>query len=625
MSGDDSWLAPLPLQPFFEEPTPLPPEDVPWCPVSPPAENHSEYWALVARLQSGAVPADLLAAATMELSGAYTDDDAVGDYFRDAGLTPAALPDMTHLVYDMPFWGKLPKESPDLPWLKLISQCLPNPCRARAFKRDLKKRLLNPATATAMRDLVLRAVGAAMLDTYGDGARPCVRAQMMIYAALSLSPPGADELCAFADTAHSFLLFALRRLVYFAVEQVPAVHGFLCERYKWQRMADICSRALVQVREAMLERGVNPSLLSDREFWGRMHAALAAHNTQSLSHCYRATDRPFHDKVIAEYERLARASRHKPTPTTGDMYAAFMHVARFQAKESLTRELIDSLPIEHEAFAKVRSDYTSERRPTAVFKFLPKIADTPLYNKVFALFKAVQHRLAFRWAQLPYEWAASQVRALGSIDAGLWYVCPKCHEVRANIIEYPAGQDERVRERALFPDGLALRTHGTEEALCCRKKRLRQHDAAAKRCSQSQRKHDDDPIDVCSGIRVVPVNMVGILLFVSRWVVLCVDCGAIMAWTPEAVTADGPSCGCQIQEALRKCALCQKPMARYRTHPVLCDTGVEEISVCRSHHTRYLDKYQVVPTFDQLQEAVRDRKHIVEVDGSFIWVERQRK
>jgi predicted RNA-binding Zn-ribbon protein involved in translation (DUF1610 family) len=608
-------------------------------------------------LQQGATAEHMLLAAAMQLAGVYQDETTqpLRDFFA-AGAAGAAgaemnlstLPDMCHMVHEIPFWGKISKDSAENQvWLSLLGQCLPNPCRARAFEQDLKDHLNMPFTHTAMRDFLLRVIFGALLDVYHDSSGGSgdpnrsqassgtkekamgVREKMVLYAAFSLCPPTTQELMDFVSDATAFVLFAVRRFIFHTVSLVPAVHDYLCRSYYWEDMLELTVGGLRGVRETLVKKGLAPGFLSNAALWVDINATLNACNHQTLKLCYRAADRPFYQKVVAEYERIARAHNSRlPSPTGAQFYEAYAHVAQFQAKEHLTKELLDSLPIENEMLATIRYNYEMEIQPTGLSKFLPTLFDTDLYGQLYALFKAVQHRLSFRWARLPRSWAQSQLEALGSLEAGLHFVCPKCQEIRANVLTYPEGKDERRREKSLYPVDLTVKTGG-EDVLMCRAKRIRKHDATAKRYQQNRRENNQrqriDPIDVCSDVQVLRVNMIGVLLFVGGdWVVLCVDCGAMVRWHPDAVTDRGPICGCQLKPKIPQCALCKKRTKHIRVHAVLKRTGVEEVVVCASHNTEWVDALEIVPVYKEFKQAVLKRQHRIRVGQGVVFVDRKK-
>lgn len=643
-----------------------------WCPRSPPRDEDrfSIYWLTVDALaqahNTGSVPAasDLLTAAFIETRSVYSDQGPLQDaatFFRALGaeceMTVRGLPDLCAAVPYVPFWGEVGTGCPAdlLPWVTLLGQVLPNPCRARAFVRVVHQRLDSPA----FYDYFVRVLFGALLGVYDPATEITgVRERMVLYAAFSLNPPTAWQLAQFVELAPQFALFACRQHLFFAIQQVPAVHRFLVHTYHWTQMEQAVVDGLAQMRKTLLEDGLLPGFLSDEHLWSRCETMLFAQNQVSLCYCYRAASVPFHEKLLSEYERLTRADeKYRPSPSALQLVDAYTFASSFRTDDALSFALTDPsnwpeiIPSRFLAqLVDAKALYDNETQMTSAGALLKMIHRDALYGYegLFCLLHAIAHRLSIRWQRLPRQWAQRQleaVRRTGAEDpdnAGVYLVCPKCRELRASPLTFPQGFDDRARSSARFPEKVSIRFQGfAPPRLICHARNIRKHDATAKRHEHNFRKQPTngtaarakkiDPIAVCSDIEVLRVCLVGILLYteVNGLVTLCVDCGTLLRWTQGCLSERGPTCGCQLEsvEPLVSCDICRKRQTRdkLRTHQVLRKTGLSYVSVCRSHQTQWIDVLRGVPFFSEVRDAVLRRKARIKVGNNMIFVKRRMK
>lgn len=658
-------LLPVPPEPPPSEPASAETTTYVWCPRSPPEdEQHATYWrtvnALSAAHETGVIPraSDLLTAAFAETRSVFSDDGPLktaAAYFSDLGdaceFTVRALPDLCAAVIYVPFWGSVPSHVPEAlrEWATLMGQVLPNPCRARAFVPALIRRLDQPI----FYDYVLRVIFAALLGIYDrDKEVRGVRERMVLYAAFSLNPPTPWQLARFVELAPQFTLFACRQHLFFTIQQVPAVHSFLCETYHWREMEKAVADGLDAARKHMLIMGLLPGFLSNEQLWTRCETLLFAQNQLSLCYCYRAAAKPFHEKLLADYERLTRADeRYRPGPSAVQLVDAFSYASDFHTDGLLSFDIADPrhwpdvLPTRFlDKLCDVKAAYDSETQMTSAGTLLQTIhREAPFaYNGLFCVLEAISHRLSLRWQRLPQQWAQRQLEAVsklgGDEDAGVYLVCSKCRELRATPLVYPQGFDERARASARFPEKVSIRMNGFAPVrLVCHARGIRKHDATAKRHEHNYRKQPStrakkiDPIAVCSDIEVLRINLVGVLLYteVNGLVTLCVDCGTLLKWTRKCLTDRGPTCGCQLDSiaTLVNCDICKKrqPMDKLRKHQVLRKTGLSEVAVCIAHNTQWLDMVKVVPIFSEVRDAVLRRKARIPVGDSFVFVNRRKR
>lgn len=665
-------LLPAPEREPLPEP---PPATRPWCPRDVPrTPEFGIYWQTVdvlgAAHEAGVAPRarDTLVAAFIETRNAYADAGPLGaaaEFFDNLGddceMTPRALPDLCAALSSVPFWGHSAARAPSYlrTWAVFLGQVLPNPCRARAFAETVKRRIDRPE----FHDYILRVVFAALLGVYpGDAEVVGVRERMVLFAAFSLNPPTAWQMARFAEIAPQFVLFACRQHLFFTIRQVPALHEFLRETYYWEEMERAVTAGLASARAHVLAVGLHPGFLDDANTWSRCETLLFAQNQHSLCYCYRAAVKPFHEKILSEYERLTRTgSAFRPTPTAVQLMDAHAFVARFRTPGLLSFDLADPArwpdgvlpPHLLRLLVDAKATYDNETQMTSSVGALKRIhAESPEgYNALFSMLTAIAGRLAIRWQRLPLAWARAQAEAVarldagarengarenGNTDAGEYMLCPKCKELRAVPIEYPAGIDERTRASSRFPAQVSIRMNAFAPVrLICHARGIRKHDATAKRHEHNARKKPSkrakriDPIPVCSDVEVLRINLVGILLYtrVNGLVTLCVDCGALLKWTRGCLSERGPTCGCRLEtlERVVPCDICRKrgPVDSMRAHTVLRKTGLAEVVVCRAHNTQWIDAMRAVPIFSEVREAVLKRRARIRVGSSYVFFDRR--
>ena len=125
--------------------------------------------------------------------------------------------------------------------------------------------------------------------------------------------------------------------------------------------------------------------------------------------------------------------------------------------------------------------------------------------------------------------------------------------------------------------------------------------------------------------------MVGTLLYTEQDgnLVLCVDCGTMIAWTPHCISERGPTCGCCYQNeptpvSAGNCASCDKVFShrsKTRSHTVLNESSgdIETIKVCRGHHTNWETKLHYLFPKSVFLNAIRMKKYAILYKGTPIF------
>jgi len=619
-----------------------------WGPSPATGPGYALYDAMRDSLTEDLLPV----AAFMECSGRY-DDAAVHDAaFVLEGNGLFGVPDLCHYLQRVSFWGTTvdehaaPAAGGQVPWAKILGQCLPLPCRARALCADLAAHL-----AHGTRDFVLRVLLAGLLGVYTHTSPEGLpmRARIMAYAAFSVHPPDNDQLARFILERPKLVLYAMKEYVFFMVRQVRALHAYLCRTCEWAAMDALGTQAMDAVRREMGRRALGIDFMRDGAMWHAVEVAAQVYNHRILRHSYRTCDETFFKRVIACFNTLATRGK-APHVSESLAHEAYAFTATFEARPggNLYQEIADFAawgvsPAWAAELEAAKDQFTASTNLTGVSHVLSRMYASKDrdnlgqserdnhgqarddYSRVYIYARACVHRLSFRWAFLPVQWARAQFRAVGSsFDAGAYPVCLKCREILGDT-----GRTSKKKPPSAYPSSVCVRMRGTECELVCKRRGVRKHDATLKRqsrgLSSSSSTSDQDPktrdIEVCCDVPVAWVNMIGRIFRTERdgYVVLCVDCGVLIPWDPLTVRDRGPTCGCVAETSvpMHTCSFCKRdmPFKHMRGHKMLRKSGVETVYVCRAHRTHWVDTWPALPIYKELKHGVLNRQRHINVGG----------
>jgi hypothetical protein len=586
-----------------------------WFPEDLPREGHQRYWKTVTRLRALALSdrireildlEDQLVpvVAFFECTGRYTDSEVAQVW--PLVSRPVAPPDLCMEAFSVGIWN-----DPVGFWPTLLTKALPNACKVRTLHAKLVKHVTDRVDAY---DAVLRILLHALWGTFG-GHVPSFDVRVMCYAALALYPPSPNQLAAFILDHKNVVSFALRDFVLSLIDLTP-LGTLLRQRYPWQDVVDGVREGMDLARQALEVHATDRFFL--QRPWGQVEDSLFALNQLKKSLCFRAKRMPFHKQVLADMRAIERkhsggaltVRRISPLAELRSggpppVYASEMAVAEqeYNSEQKLT--------------GAKRLLIGTERKPPGIF-----ITDRPAYELLAEHYAAVDRRKKIRWGYLPKEWAILQRRH----GLGTFMLCPVCCEARATPLVFPQGKNARLRFKAHFMQDVKvdLRTLTAQ----CAARDTRHRDRIVRRRARSQR---DDPvhstgadIEVCHRTPLVNVHMVGVVLETERDgpLLLCVDCGALMRYTPESWTVNGPTCGCKIVGAEpHMCAICRAPAKKaVRRHIVLTPNGCRQVEVCMSHRTRWVDRTPSMVTLSTIRKAVLGNQRFIRVGDHLMFL-----
>lgn len=561
------------------------------------------------------------------------------------GMLPCTIPYAANLK----FWGEAPPDPAVWPenafWFEILGQALPNAGRSRDIVEVLTKHLMDPRSADALTDFLVRVLCATFLGVY-PWAR-CqlpVRARMLVYSALVIARPTPEMLCDFVQRARHFMVLALREYLFSTVRDMAAPYDYMVTHYKWKEMEMVAFKCMDNVRYWITHwEGDTDTLLTDTGLWCAIeHEAFTANRT-SVKMCYRAAGKPLYKRMLAEFASMGRQKVPvKASPTLEQVFAARKYVAKFSAGpgQRLPTALVDVHAwggLDKEATkrmhtAMMRFEYETQLpAPRHALTWLAK-HDKKQFDALFALLVACDERLAIGFSFLPLEWAEAQTHALQrhygtegqglSGDAGVFLYCPKCREVRATPVTYPEGRNERLRQSSHYPDDVSLEIHGLGSRPVCHARTVREHDQTIKHRVRNKMNagfmvtDSGQPVEVCANTPLLRVCMIGIRLDTERGgsMALCVHCGVPVKWTEDAISSQGPCCGCHLPQPIPfdqqpvKCSLCPRTAKRCRTreHRVLdTEQGYVYIVACKRHRTSWVNKVEHVVTLDAVRDYLR--------------------
>lgn len=608
---------------------------VPWSPSPATGDGFALYDAMRDNLTEDLLPV----AAFMETTGQY-DDAAVRDaQFVLCGNGLFGVPDLCDCLQAVSFWGTIDESARPgrQAWVKVLGQCLPLPCRSRALCTDLVALLADGA-----RDLVLRVLLGALLGVFtpGSGHGLAMRARIMAYAAFSVYPPDDDQLAAFITQRPKLVLYAMKEYAFFLVRQVSPLRDYLCRTSQWATMEEMGAAAMDALRGELGTRALGLDFMRDHAMWHAVEIAAQPWNQRILRYSYRTCDETFFKRVVSAYSALA--TRGKP-PHAGGALAreAYMYTATFVARGNLYQDLADfaAWGMSAEWAAKLeaaKQQFLARENLTGVAHVLRSMygGSRADYDRAYIYARACVHRLSFRWAFLPAQWGRAQLAALGGrYEDGAYPVCLKCREILGDT------GARKKRPPSAYPSSVCVRMRGTSMELVCKRRGVRRHDATLKRQSRGKanksssasaatatatKAHD---IEVCCDVPVGWVNMVGRIFRTERdgYVVLCVDCGALIPWDPLTVRDRGPTCGCVAERGVpvSTCNFCKRvvPFKNMRSHRVLRKSGVETIYVCRAHCTTWAYDGYALPIYREFKYGVLNRMRHINVGGMMRFLE----
>lgn len=614
----------------------------------------------------------LVLAAYMENLECFTDTAIAPVYAfmreNGASLNVDNAPDATKYLYYLRYWGKnmIDGKIDREVWCGILGQSLPNPGRARKIVITLTKYLRTTDhvgktgvfnATVAVRDFLVYVIPASILGIYPHCQhRLSMRARMLVYTAFSLCPPSCANLACFVEENKWFVTFAIREYLFYILTHVPSVHDLLCELYKWNDMHRETTDAMDTVRSVFSEKVVSPDFLEDRDMWSEVNEMVYAHNKESVKTCYRAAPEPFYVRMLKEYHAAAtKKKKNEATMSASAALRAYTYAAQYDVPEG--RILSYALPTVREwnqldEDAVQRIELASRRYETEThtadtghaLKWLRK-HDRTQYDMYYTFLRACQWRLSISFGYLPIEWTEKQVAALQRHygtpvglheDAGVFLYCPQCAQMRSKAVEAPAGQDEKVRLTAYYPDGVSVAVNGTETELVCNAHNIRDHDKRIKHKARNKMnsglalQERDFQVAVCHNTPLIRVCLIGIVVFTqnSGGMSLCVNCGTAVKWTEAALSTDGPSCGCDRidpQEVYVTCELCDKQVKRKntRSHEIIAVNGLREAYFCRRHGTKWVSRLDYPPPFSMVQKNYKNKyRRVLLSDGRLVFVDR---
>lgn len=615
----------------------------------------------------------VIMATYMDFTSRYDDHDnalrVMHRYIDQCGggaLSTSVLPDTSVYIHYLRYWGKhVFAGSPDREvWCNVLGIALPNAGRARTITTTFDRLLGGPVVKLvktvpydarlAVYDFLLAILPASLLGIYPTCKfRLPMRTRMLVYLAFSLCPPSIDDLNAFVTRNKWFVNYAIREYLVYSIAGVPGVRRYLDEVYTWGNIEEETTYCMDKIRRVLADQIHGPDFLYDRVMWTSVQNALFERHRISVKHCYRAASELFSTRMLREYRSLGTANpKYRPEMRLTDVFDTYKYAAQFRVHYGATLGYAIS-DLRHwrgldatvtDKLTKARIAFENETKLTSgghALKWLFNY-DQKQYHKYYAFLRACEWRMAIWYRPLPWEWTERQIKALqkhfgntdGELekDAGVYFYCPVCMDMRCHPVTAPAGSDPKVRTTSYYPTGVAyeiVRNTG-EGRLICNAKNIRNHDrvirhkARNKLNSGLELKETDKCVDACHDTPLIRVCLIGTVVFTknSRGVTLCVHCGTTVRWTESALTPLGPNCGCYKSEramgnVYSSCMHCGKEhkTRHMRVHKIITEDGIIDAAFCKVHRTKWIEKLAVVPTWSFVRNAMSGSMQRVEMTG----------
>lgn len=590
-------------------------------------------------------------AAFMDVTGCYSDRELAPELFRvspalDLSHTLRSMPDIGRLMFDLKFWTK--KCSSD--WATLLNKAMPLPCKGR----NLEKAFATAIEYDAVFNFVLQVLFGCFLGLY-QGRKACLRRRIVLYAVFSVFPPTVEQLRSFilankptvALCVESFNLFSMGLGVF---------HDFLAKTYRWDVVTENRAEAVCCLQECvddLIDRfGLKFMDMSRSDVaaaWAAVGPKLKAFSVAFKKFCFRPVTQSITSCVVAQAFKVWRKNVDFKcyTGLIDVPIEVFQYVWDIPYDPQRQEEFDGAtslLPARffdqktRNAWKKVRWDYYMEKTMTGPQHFMAGtekkktglfFTDPKLFFEIFVFCLTVENRRKVRWAPLPREWAIRQANALvipgtGGISpyAGQYYICPNCAKARCAPVTFPDGMFKDKRERARYSHQTRV-DFGTMEVSCKDFSKRRKEQIIKRRKRKGK---DCDNIRVCSDTHLVRFCMIGMVLWTEQDgnLVLCVDCGTMVSWTPECYSDRGPTCGCQLQAPPPRdpgtCRYCKRAFSartKFTVHSVLNElTGdLEHVKICNRHGTAWKHKLPYMFTLAQLFYCIDNDKYAFLLHG----------
>lgn len=640
-----------------------------WCPYSfPDNDGYKIYWECVKGISfwGHQVPSDLSLSnldrfiplvAHMLCEHEFSDEllaPMVPRLFGGLVHTIQTMPDICVIVFYLGFWTK--KISPYFhDWAVLLTKATPLPCKARNLENSFSEAVKSPEVY----DFLIRVILGCFLGLYGGRKAP-FWTRVWCYAAFVVYPPSVKQFQKFILKNKGVITICVETFILFSLKQTP-FDDYLRKKYQWSTIYENRFKAMEALQEHVYNIGNGKDFLTKRSNWAGLDDKLQAFSVEFKKYCFRPIVQPFGDRVIEQAYKVWRknssARCHAGLLSIPLEYFEYVwsipldvyNQRHFDAFLSmLPSHLFSSDVIQR--WNKAKYEYYMEQNVTGPQHLMAGTekkktglyySDSQTFFDLMSYCLVFTHRLKLRWGLLPRTWALNQSDALSKLlgdalhaDSGCYYICPNCSKVRTKPVNYPDGQFKNKRERARYCHD--VRVDFNTMVAYCKDYSPRRKKQILKRRKRKNRQDEDyengDNIKVCTQTPLIRVCMVGIMLYTEQDgnLVLCVDCGTMISWTPQCITERGPTCGCMLKHQdipLRdagSCASCDRVFShrsRVRTHDVLNEVSgqIETIKVCRGHHTNWEHRLQYLFPKSLLLRAIRNHQYAYLYNGTPIF------
>lgn len=594
----------------------------------------------------------------MEMTGEFSDRclAVVAQHIdTQLALTLDSMPDICVVLFAMNLWAKKKKISgPYRAWATLLIKATPLPCKGRNLENAFSEAVEDPV----FYDFIVRVLAGAFLGLYG-GTKAPFWTRVWCYAAFVLKPPDIPQLQAFILQNKAAVAVSVENFILFSYALTPFA-DFFARTYAWDAIVKKRVRAMEALQEHVLKIADNCAFMSDWGAWAFVENLLLKHTVDFKKLCFRSIVMPFCSKIVEEGFKVWRRETQEKC-FSGRLLIAqeyLEHVWTVPYSPDNQKYLdahVEVLPPKYfddstiAAYTASREAYYMERNSTSPQHLMSGtekrksglyFKDPQAFFDVFGYCFAANHRLKIRWGLIPREWALAQAHALLGgrdalpPDAGVYFLCPNCSKIRTRPVTYPAGSDDPTRSKGLYPHQVRFDL-GTRESYCKdfsfgRKKQILKRRQRKRVLTETE----GDNIKVCSLTPLTRICMIGVLLTTEQDgnLILCVDCGTMIAWTPQCLSERGPTCGCAIKpqapRPIGECGVCEAalyPSSDFRQHDVLDGNSVTTLYLCSNHYSHWVTKLQYILPKKVVVEAVRKFQYAILYNGVPIFLDRTKK
>lgn len=559
-------------------------------------------------------------------------------------------------------------------------------------------------------NIMVRVIMGSLLGIYDHckiKANFCVRRK--IYKWFCMLLPKQNLIDRWIRDNKHLIIYIMREFIFYAVDAIPSLNDYMEQNYYWFHMRKNTFDAMDTVRDyanrliltyldshPMVDtRGVSvwEKFLHDGDLFSvraypdvpiwkpgdswfcHLGSTLAQYNKTNLDFCHRPIEMSFLDSVIVTCKEIEdvhfkdeRYAADIPKEVEAMIYKIVLEGLRLETPMGFDWMQMPPFLVSLKSITRLNHAqklYLRETSRSRIQSVLKKMAKKYPYDFhiVKHYFYAYKKKMSVIFYSLPDFITRAQIQRFHELyqtlpgeeldeNAGMYYVCPNCGELKARVVPSDAvGKTAKERECTLSFDKISI-DMTSDKLYCSRpaakintKKRSVAVDIVGellgtgtdqrkenKKKSKDQRKKKI--VEACPHTNLTRFNFIGQILRTERYgeVFVCPFCLCLTTYGRSAYKNGGsalPSCGCNRKDPnagrpAPRCTLCDPSEENAPEHVVyhLVYDDVEDKSNPRlkmapfcttKHPLHWLDKWNQVLRLSHIKKAIDNHWTSVEI------------